>query len=705
MALRRPLWTKASWNRPPAVSPSRTESPATCAHGKLLSQAHPRQRQRQRHLASHAPTPAAAAPLRHHFADFLPPRGRTELDLVLDAVQTRDPELLYKAFLQWTDLLSNPSSPFNDGAVRQAQELPGPSFSEILRSIDPLLATRKHDVTHGLNLTQGQTQFTDVGKLVDQFGVRNHHRQVLRGMQILMEVRAGSRYGLAPADFDVLLRCAGAAVDYQAAKRFWAMMPSQGLQDVRTCKTWTEFIKSRFVVEPAYYQWDRSRVAVMARDMYSNRSPLPMATLKRLDSVRHCINAFKRRPWNRRPDELDEDMRRLVRRRIDFRGYKNHWIRGLFYGHEMDEELLCASLVAFARSSSLHSIKTLIFKNYYGIMIHQDAESNPENPQISGGVDLPPRSPIKPTGNLLNAIVEAFGSMSHVPLGMKLLDFVSRRYDVPIPRETWSNLLNWTYLCASKPFKPTRKLLEHSQYAVISGADVREVWNVMTSPPYNVSPSFDDYDIYIKTLLSQRSFVRVLAIVRNDILPFYEAVVDDYELAVQDEILQNDLGPSPEATHRRHQAEVYKDYVRHRISSWFDKLLKTASANKGHRDGVVMKTMIPNLLAEFADFFPHQVRYRTAQGAVQITRPDAVRRFQWVRCWRSTLPQKKAGFHVRDLDGSDEPDFAYPEAPVLNVRGWHRRPRRRIAQLGRAPRQEDAESRTWWHRLEEELIM
>ncbi|KHO01207.1 uncharacterized protein MAM_00208 [Metarhizium album ARSEF 1941] len=702
MALRRPLWFKASWNRLPAASPSRTDSPVRRAgsNSKLLSRAQPRQR---RHLASHAPTAAATPPHQHHLAGLMPPRQRTELDRVLSAVQTQGPELLRKAFLQWTRILGNTSSPLNDAAVRQAQELPGPSFSEILRSIDPLLAPRQHDVAHGLNLTQGLTELTDAGKWLDEFGVRNNHVQVLRGIKVLVEVRKRSRHGLTPADFDVFLRCAGAAVDYQAAKRFWATMPALGLQDSRTSRTWTEFIKSRFMIEPTYYQWDRSRVAVMARDLYRNRAPLPMAKLKRLDSLRHCINAFKKEPWNRRRDEPDEDMRRLFRRRIDYRGYRGHWIRALFYGHDVDEELLCASLVAFARSSSLHSIKTLILKNYYGIIIEEDAESNPGIPQISGGVDLPPHSPIKPTARFLHAVVEAFGSMSHIPLGMKLLDFVSRRYNVPIRHETWSNLLNWTYLCASKPFRSMRKIHGDFPSTATSSADVREVWKVMTSPPYNVTPSFDDYDIYIKTLLAQRSFGRALTLVRNDILPFYEAAVSDHELAIQDEILQNDLGPSPQATHRRHQAEVYRDYVYHRISGWFYKLLKTASSNKGHRDGPVMRTMIPDLLVEFADFFPHRIRYRTAQGIVRIDRPEAIRRFEWTRDWRETLAQKKAGIHVRDIDGADEPDFAYPEAPVLRVLESRRTPRRRMARLGMAP--ENANSTAWWHQLEEELVL
>lgn len=709
MALRRQLWQK-----PPrlctlsALGAPRQDAPFR-RNAVSSSSATPGRRR----LASQA---ASQAAVQHpQFAEFLPPRDRTELDDVLSAVQTKDTSQILEAFLAWADVLADTSSPLNDAAVRQAQDLPGPTFSEILRSLDPV-ASQAHDVAHGLNVTQGQTHFTDVGDLVDEFGVRTRHRRLLPALQVLMALRAASRNGLTPSDYEVCLRCAGAAVDYQAAKAIWTSMAGHGAQESRTSKTWNEFVKARFITEALYYQFDRSRVANLARDMYSNRTPLPMATLKRLDGMRLSINALKREPWNRRPDEPDEDLRRLFRRRADFRGYKGHWIRALYYGHEMDEALLCTSMIAFARSSSLHSIKTMIFKNYYGIDI-EEAADQPARVHVSGGVNLPPDSPIRPTARLLDAIVEAFGSMSHIPLGMKLVDFVSRRYDVPIPAETWSNILSWTYLCASKPFKPMRRLHGDWQATATTAADVRQVWDVMTSEPYNVQPSFDDYDVYIKTLITQRSFGRALDIIRQQIQPYYNSLVEEYEKALLDEILQNDIplplpssssastssSPLTSPAHRRRlQAQLRKDDAHHRISTWFDRLLKTASSNRGHRAGPVARVLIPDLLAEFPDFFHHQLRYRTDQGLVQLARPEATRRFEWSRGWRTTLPQKRAGIHVRDVEGADQPDFPWPQVPTMRVLEWRRWPKTRLGKLGRAPADED--KREWWDRLEEELM-
>ncbi|KAG5981904.1 hypothetical protein E4U55_002545 [Claviceps digitariae] len=705
--LRRALPPKSTlqWH-PDIVLPRRQHFFSTRCASKLAGR--PR-----RHPAPHAAAAAGKARFKKHNVSHSPlhprPAPPTELDKVLVAVQGQQPDQVYRAFRAWTRILGIG----DEAAVRRAQELPGPSFSEILRSLDPLppLSDGKHiDIAHELNLTQGLAQFIHISQWVTRFGVRRRHRLVLRGMMTLLAVRSRSPLGLSTADHEVMLRCAGVAADYQASKTIWAKMAESGLQHYRTAKTWLEFVKARFMTEPIYYQFDRSRVAVMARDLYSNRNPLSMATLKRMDRMRLSINAMKRHPWNRRPDVVDEDMRRLLRRKSDFRSYKSHWIRNLYFGHDVDEELMCASIIAFARSSSLHAIKSLVFNKFYGI--HFDEQSEPGNPRISGGHELPPSSRLRPTTRLLHAIVEALGSMSHILLAMKLLDFISQRYNIVIPPETWSNLLNWTYLCASKPFRPMRRLYEREHPSIsirttTAPVDVRAIWNAMTSAPYNVTPTFHDYDVLIKTLLIQRSLRQALAVIRNNIIPLHQRAQSDHELALFDEILQSDLGPSsPQATRRRIQAALHKDYIRHHITSWLNKLLKIASKNSGYRDHDFTKTVIPDLLLEFADFFPPQVRYRTAQGVVQLIRPEfttapivttdrdltgpTVRtippRFSWLKAMRETLPQKKAGIYARHAPDVHHPQFPYPTVPTMKILEWRRVPTRRSHILGRAPK-------------------
>ncbi|KAL7788343.1 mitochondrial ATPase expression domain-containing protein [Trichoderma ceciliae] len=671
-----------------------------------------------RRLASHTTCPNTQ---RHLFSELMPPSVLPELAVLLQSIQKRDMSRISWDFTAWTDILSDVNLPHHEAAAREAKGLPGPTFSEILRSIDPLLSPEV-DIAHGLNLTQGHAQFTFPGMLLNQFGVRKVHNGILRGVRTLIAIRseASSFHGLTPADYEVAMRCAGAAVDYQQAKAFWTAMAARGLQDSRTSKSWSDFIKARFMVEPEYYQFDRSRVAFLARDLYSNRNPLPMSVVKRLDNIRFSVNALKREPWNRRSDELDEDMRRLLRRRLGYTSYKNHWIRGLYYGHEMDEELLCTSMMAFSRSSSLHLIKKMILENYYGIVVAgEDGSRHPADVQISGGRDFPPNSPLKPTPRLLHAIVEAFGSMSHIILGTKLLDFVSRRYGIPIPYETWSSLLNWTYVSASKPFKPIRNIQTGILSTASSAADVRHIWDVMTSEPYNITPTFADLDIYVRTLINQRSFGQALGAIRTHAIPHYNSLLETHRIALSDEILQLDALSSlskahassltSRATFRRRQAQLLKDHTHHLISSWFTRLLKSASSTKA-RQGSFMHTRIPDLLLEFPEFFHPQIRYRTAQGHVLLQRPDGdvTHRFSWdSSAWRLTLPQKKSGIYARDFEGADDPEFPWPRVNNMKVLEWKRVPRRR-SDVARRPPGEAArenEAKEWWDTLEEELML
>ncbi|PHH91862.1 hypothetical protein CDD83_10035 [Cordyceps sp. RAO-2017] len=375
---------------------------------------------------------------------------------VLDAVQRQDSGQIRQTFVAWAEALRDAKSPQHRDAVEQARQMPATTLSELLRCIDPI-RNPQLDVAHGLHLSSGLAQFTPVGHLMDEFGVRTVHRQVLDGVQALMEIRAESRGGLAPADYEVMMRCAGAAVDPMAAKRFFAAMAVAGLQQWRTTRTWTEFVKARFMVEPAYYQFDRSRVVVLPRDWYGNQQTMPYAMVKYLESIRHSLNTLRFYPWNRRRDAPDQDWRRFLRTRHNYRSYAAHFRRAIAYGIEVDEEFLCASIVAFSRSSSESTIRTLILEYHYGLVFRGDGDEERGKPAVSGGRDMAPESAIRPTARLLDAIVEAYGSMSMIGLCVELVEFVSRRWAVPIPARTWSNLLSWTFVCSSRPYSQMRR--------------------------------------------------------------------------------------------------------------------------------------------------------------------------------------------------------------------------------------------------------
>ncbi|KAM4062638.1 mitochondrial ATPase expression domain-containing protein [Hirsutella rhossiliensis] len=648
-----------------------------------------------------------------------PPLGGA-LESVLDAVRTNNTGQLLKAFIAWTSVLRRHTLPTHDAAVREVQQLPATAVSEIVRSLDPVLNPHL-DVAHGLTIGSGETQFTPAASLVDEFGVRTHHGEVLLGMQALLRARA--RQPLAPADYEVMMRCAGAGVDRLSGKRFWTAMTDSGLQDWRTSRTWVEFLKGRFMTEPLYYQFDRTRALTLPRDLHREMKPLSLGTVKRLDRIRLGLNALSHHPWNRDPAQPERDWRRLLRKRIGYGSFVKHFYRMIGYGYAVSEEFLCASMVAFSRCGRQNDICTLILEGHYGIRVVRNQELFRWD--VEGGNDLPADSPIRPTARLLDAVVDAFGALCNLPLGLDLVQHISQRYSLPIPPETWSNLLRWAYINASAPYRHMREAEPHRDLRPASIRDPLHVWRTMTSEPYNVEPSFDDHCCHVKMLIRIRSFAPAIDTIRNQLVPRYKLLDDEYHKAVLDELLVNDTALTPRpATHRRRQAEVHKDHARYHIARCLHMLLKTASQNAAHRRGRVMRVLVPNLLAEFAEFFPHYVSYRTANGLAVIRRDGAPRRFDWVRAWRTTLPANLCSGHL-DEDGSVD-SSQWPRAEDMRVLGWQRVPRPRRKILGRAPVPKDKavvtdatdvskvtsadytlrhEGIMWFKRLERELMM
>ncbi|OAA48876.1 hypothetical protein BBO_01921 [Beauveria brongniartii RCEF 3172] len=674
------------------------------ARSALVSKSQPGQSTRgvapsvNRSLATHTESPV----VRQHFADVQPPRERTGLDMLLRAIQKKDSSQICPAFIKWTTLLANQASPLHPGAVEELLELSTPTLSEILRCLDPFDCS--DDAAEGLRVSAGETQYTATGKFFDPYGVRNRHRQVLAGLQTLFRIRTS----LTLPDYEIAMRTAGAAVDFHAAREFWGNMAENGLQQWRTTRAWNEFLKAFFMTEPLYYQFDRARVAVKARDLYRSRNPVHGATLEALDRQRFSVNALQHEPWDRILTDIDKEIMRDMRKRVQDRGYREHWRRGLLYGIGMNEELLCTSIKAFARSASLHAIKELIFAHYYGILIENDRD--PAQTTITGGHDFPTDSPLRPTAALLEAVAEGLGAMSHIALALQLISFISNRYSISIPHSVWSSLLNWAYLFSSKPFGDARRKLGDWPATTQRPVDVIHIWEAMTSPSHgNITPTFEDYDVYIKTLLVQRCVVKAFSTINEYALPYYTTLVNEYETAFADEVLQADAlrGAAPaRATLRRRKAETRKDHAHHRISLWFKQLLKVISANRHFRDGPAGQEMVPNLVRDYGYFLPAFVKYRTAQGTVTLERngdESLTERVAWARRWRTTLPMKRSGVHMRIRPGSAEPEFDWPAVWPMRVLETRPVPRERLTRVPPPP--QGGREGKWWETLEEQMMM
>ncbi|CAH0036507.1 unnamed protein product [Clonostachys solani] len=673
---------------------------------------------------------------------------RSPLSRLLAAVRAKDAAAISKEFVAWTDVLGDKYARDHELAVKQFDILPSPTLSEIIRGIDPARYP-EGDAANGLLITQGQTEVTDVGKLMDDLGVRAHHRRLFQGIVTIIYLRQRSEHcPLLVADFEVFLRIAGITADHHLASALLTFSSDQGLRQSRTGRTWIEYLRARFMTEPSNYQFDRNRVVVdplnlvtanESRDLpeESNETKIAMtARLSAMESLRFSENATKRQPWNRNRYDPRQDSRRLVRHQgaTNFRSFWNHWVRLRLSVHDF-AEVLPTAIEAFSRSNSSYSILQEILKPFYGIEFDQETQT------ITGGIDIQKDSSLYPSDRLLFALVEAFGAMSEISVGMRVIDFISRRYEIAISAKTWSNLLNWTYVCASKKLRVSRRLLGEETTTYVSTGDVRHIWEVMTSAPYNITPSFEDLDTYIRTLIITRDMRGAVDLIRDTAMPFYEAVVKEYEAAIFDEVLFNDahrerpttrasrtlssvLTASSFAFQRRTRAEVRKDFVFNRIALWFKDILSKVSDSQHHRKSTFTSVDIPDLIRDYPEFFATGIRYRTATGELSLKGTGTTPRYEKKHTGRQVLQQKKGASQVftfktdkngqkrkiRDLETGkfvENPDFKWPTNRKMEIRENLRIPFERLG-TARIPPAEGSRAtyaNAWWKRLEQEMSM
>ncbi|KJZ72097.1 hypothetical protein HIM_08552 [Hirsutella minnesotensis 3608] len=620
------------------------------------------------------------------------PPKRGSLASVLGALQRQNLTQLADAFIAWTALMEDESQLGHRSAIEEARALRATTVSEIVRSLDPILNPGV-DEARGVAITKMHMQLSPLHALVDEFGIRNQHVRVLMGMYILKRARHDVPFCI--SDYETMIRCAGSAGSLLAAKHFFRESAYRGRAGWRTPRTWKEFIKARFLTEPTYYQYDLSRIAFRPRDLHRIYTPLPTDVVKVLDRMEYSANILSPLPWNRVPGQPDGDVRRQLRKRVGYKSYMAHWRRARAFGIPMDEEFLSTSMIAFARSGSQYAIKTLILRDFYDI---ECVERHPSySVEVSGGRDLSARSMVRPTGRLLDAIADAFGSMGKIEASVKIIQLMATKYNVLIPASTWSKILHWAYHYSTGPAAFAHKLQTVMPQPLVTAEVVLWVWRTMTSDAYGVEPSFDDWYVYARVLAKTNALRGATDALRQHMVPEFRRLDAEYRAAVLDELMVNDTHAFPaDASHARRRAEARKDHARFCIARCLHLMLRASSLDRVHRRGYVARAVLPALVEEFGEFLPREVQYRTAQGRVAFERPGVIRRHDRAEGWRSTVPIKLA-YHMLTPDdgfpGGDEPvdgllavpEKDWPDAEQLRILDRQRRPKSRTTFLGRPP--------------------
>lgn len=500
--------------------------------------------------------------------------------------------------------------------------IPATTFSEILRSFDPHKVAEEIDSAPGVNISYGVAVQTPLGELVNKWGVKILYVRILR--RLLHIQLARRKAGLIPLmnDYVVLMRCAGATSNIRVAKDIWYSMSDDRRLNIRHSEAYIDFIKARYLAEKIYANNDLSRFRLRPLDMH--RSSLTMPGKVRLKLLRLAANITDHRKHrfgsNMHERFFDEPLTRVLRKRNPLQKLERTMEqRGLIANG--NENLLCALLKVNGRVGRMQTINARLRDNW-GIIINRDKSTGVI--AIEGGHTYPPDSPRAPTAALLDAIVHSYCCMGEVVLAVRLLDYVSQRFSIPVPDHVWSDLIEYTRVMESKGAAKEWAIAMFPHKGATAN-HVLEVWSLCTQAPYSFRPGARDYFNLIKSLVQKGRWMMQPIEALRQIKPLYDDAVDACEQAWC-ELMQTTRQAVPNHGAFRH----YKVLQARRNHIWYMFHYSLYLILNGARtvliDDQTAVREIPKLVGEFSQFLPQKVKYSIATGEVEFSSENARQR-------------------------------------------------------------------------------
>lgn len=345
--------------------------------------------------------------------------------------------------------------------------IPQTAFSEILRCLDPKNFVGRHvNLFQEININRNSIYIPLKSRRVDQLMEYAVHFMTRIGLILSARQKAGFPLGM--QEYKYLLRCARAIGDPTAAENIWAIMQDEKLKLDTECynlyiatKTWSDLwhptFQHRVRVTPSHLllrQWDNP-------------------------------------PPRLRGHKVGKDTGIKAQVTDSFNKMVQDGIIG-------DEETFCTLLLAQAREGDIAGAKAIL-KRVWSIDVNGLMEHGEEIVREVKQYALD--SPFRPSETLLMTVAHSFSINNDVPMALRLVDFVSRHYSIPVPEEVWVELLERTYYLSIRRSKKDE--LKGNDIGQLPGESVLKLWNTLTAEPYNVKPTMWMYDRLIMRMLDR----------------------------------------------------------------------------------------------------------------------------------------------------------------------------------------------------------
>lgn len=294
---------------------------------------------------------------------------------------------------------------------------------------------------------------------------------------------------------------------------------------------------------------------------------------------------------------------------------------------EGDEETFTNLMVAMGREGDLSGAKSIL-KSVYNIDVDLLLEVDEE--EVETPTFYEKDSPLRPTARLLFTIAHVFSSNNEIGLAFKLVDFVSRQYDLRIPFNVWMHLLNWAFVLSVR-----RSGVHKSQgqdMGQIPGSVIDALWREMTDEPHNVKPDIVMH-IYMAQSCRDRGLLResltsihlakdLFELSRGEALRLGKDLI-----ALTDQILTNrpsnplQILPTKWLNLRRQfiLTSLTEDRDLQLLITTIRRTFTEPTWPEHGRYRGWERRRLPTLIADFTEYLPNTLAYKTRGGLIEIT--------------------------------------------------------------------------------------
>ncbi|GCB19053.1 hypothetical protein AAWM_01938 [Aspergillus awamori] len=230
-------------------------------------------------------------------------------------------------------------------------------------------------------------------------------------------------------------------------------------------------------------------------------------------------------------------------------------------------------------------------------------------------------SPLYPTSHLLFAVAHAFGTNNDIPAALRTIDFISSRYDIPVPENVWLELFERSFVLSRPRFGPDA---ERNAKGQVSYDFLNSMFETMTAEPFNVRPTIEVHHILAKTAWDRAR----LSEFKHHMEAAYDLLRETRKKRrTARSIIEAYLGqPQTQILRSRAFADAVHAYDILRLRTMqqtviMERLARLLLIHRrwvGSQNQVWERSLLPQALEEWRDFLPESVVYHTRGGLVEF---------------------------------------------------------------------------------------